>query len=84
MKHKYKYLLDVFECWVELTLVIVSSGEEISDAFDISVKIPIKKDMKSEQKKHILFCFINYRCSFIFQIVTVTNHSAFKCEVDTI
>lgn len=39
---------DVFESWEELALVIVPFCKEISDTFDISVKIPENKNWQSE------------------------------------
>lgn len=40
-QNRNEQLPDVFEGWEELTLVIESLSKEISDTFDISVKIPI-------------------------------------------
>lgn len=41
-------LPDVLERWKQLTLVIESPGKEISDTFDISVKIPRKDILKKD------------------------------------
>lgn len=44
-------LLDVFERWKELTLIIEPFGKEISDTFDISVKIPINQIWKKNMSQ---------------------------------
>lgn len=58
LKHKYEQLPDVFEGWEELALIIEPFCKEVSDTFDISVKIPTNKVWKSEQKTNLFFCFI--------------------------
>lgn len=42
----YERLPYVFESWKKLTLIIESFCKEISDAFDISIKIPKKERLE--------------------------------------
>lgn len=46
--NKYEQLPNVFEGWKKLTLITESLCEEISDAFDISIKIPTNKGWRSK------------------------------------
>ena len=80
-----EHLPCVGELWVQFTLVVESFDEEVSDALNIAVKIPVVEN-DNTFRLHLspfqIYC-INMGCEMLFLQGSKTVHSTNKCNIAT-